>query len=91
MKSKECKHCAYQGDEPVKVQKAVAKIKEIIQQGIDVSGTFTFVPSDRAELISWHLSTTLIFAVTGGLQPVAPDAAAGAGDAQWHPQRGRHC
>ena len=26
-----------QGDEPIKVQKAVAKIKEIIQQGIDVS------------------------------------------------------
>ena len=52
MKSKKCKHCAYQGDEPVKVQKAVAKIKEIIQQGIDVSGNITFVPSDRAELIS---------------------------------------
>ena len=27
----------FQGDEPGKVQKAIAKIKEIIQQGIDVS------------------------------------------------------
>ena len=32
-----------QGDEPIKVQKAVAKIKEIIQQGIDVSAFAAFL------------------------------------------------
>ena len=32
----------------------------------------------------------VFLAAARGLQPAAPDAAKGAGDAQWHPQRGRH-
>ena len=93
-----------QGDEPIKVQKAVAKIKEIIQQGIDVSIYQSLI--DWYELcvltcilqyISLHSSCCNIFyqnvslAAPRRLQPAAPDAAKGAGDAQWHPQRGRHC
>ena len=38
-----------------------------------------------------YLSSKCIFlAAARRLQPAAPDAAKGAGDAQWHSQRGRH-
>ena len=40
--------------------------------------------------IFFPLVKYFFLAAARGLQPAAPDAVEGAGDAQWHPQRGRH-
>ena len=39
--------------------------------------------------VTCTLQYIFLFAAARGVQPAAPDAAEGAGDAQWHPQRRR--
>ena len=72
----------FQGDEPGKVQKAIAKIKEIIQQGIDVS--FSQILNTL-----WKTFPTISFAVARGLEPAEADAVEGARHAERHSPRGR--
>ena len=71
----------FQGDEPGKVQKAIAKIKEIIQQGIDVSF--------RQLHTLWKTFPTISFAVARGLEPAEADAVEGARHAKRNSPRGR--
>ena len=72
----------FQGDEPGKVQKAIAKIKEIIQQGIDVSFQQLFNTL-------WKTFPTFSLAVARGLEPAEADAVEGARHAERNSPRGR--